>query len=61
MVGGDMNEITLPIKLVLDIMQYLGTRPIKEVNILYNSLIMEIDKVQKAQAEKLKQPEVKEE
>jgi len=58
MVGGDMNEITLPIKLVLDIMQYLGTRPIKEVNILYNSLAIEIDKAQKAQ---VKQPEVKEE
>ncbi len=53
-----MNEITLPIKLVLDIMQYLGTRPIKEVNILYNSLAIEIDKAQKAQ---VKQPEVKEE
>jgi hypothetical protein len=61
MVGGNMNEITLPIKLVLDIVQYLGTRPVKEVNILYNSLVMEIDKAQKAQAEKVKQPEVKEE
>jgi hypothetical protein len=56
-----MNEITLPSKLVLDILQYLSTRPIKEVNILYNSLVMEIDKAQKAQAEKLKQTEAKEE
>jgi hypothetical protein len=56
-----MQEITLPIKLVLDIIQYLGMRPVKEVNILYNSLMMEIDKAQKAQAEKLEQTQVKEE
>lgn len=52
-----MDEIKLPTKLVIEIYRYLGKRPVEEVNVLFNSLAIEINKAQKAEEAKAETPE----
>lgn len=46
-----VETIAISKKLVTEIYTYLGTRPVREVNILYNGLAMEIDASVKAKKE----------
>lgn len=44
-----MENITVPKKLAYDLYAYLGSRPAKEVNLMFNQLAIAIDTAQKGE------------